>query len=177
MRLLKHVSKADITFDKIYKELWQKVFRFIYYKVQNNEEAEELTQDVFQRVLPQVKEGNINENKIKAYVFTAARNIVYDTWRKRGRDLKVVHLDEMREKGFELEYKNRVVEDNIVVNEAMDKLQDHEKEVLILRIIKGYTISEVSEITKRPEGTVKSLQFRALQKLRDILDEGGFFDE
>ena len=33
----------------------------------------------------------------------------------------------MREKGFELEYKNRVVEDNIVVNEAMDKLQDHEK--------------------------------------------------
>ena len=63
---MKHVSTHEINFNEIYESLWPQVYKFIYYKVQNTEEAEELTQEVFQKVYRQLKKQNINEEKIKA---------------------------------------------------------------------------------------------------------------
>ena len=173
---MRHVSVPDDFFDDVYRELWATIYKFIYYKVQNNEEAEELTQEVFRKVYLQVKEKKVDEDKIKAYTFTTARNTVYDTWRRRG-DTKIIHLDDLNEAALKSECKNQSIEDGLVVRAALNKLSEQDKRVLTLRIIKGYSVKEVSKILDKPEGTIKSLQFRALKKLREILAKGGFFGE
>lgn len=174
---MKHVSNGEDIFSEIYTSLWPQVYKFIYYKVQNAEEAEELTQEVFQRVYRQFVKSAVNEEKIKAYTLITARNIVYDTWKKRKKDSTIVRLDEAKEKGFEIAQQSESIEDSLLVHEALNELPQDDRTILQLRIIEGYSISEVSKMLGKPEGTIKSLQFRALQKLRDKLVKGGYFDE
>lgn len=177
VKKVKHVSEIEKDFSEIYKSLWPQIYKFIYYKVQNCEEAEELTQEVFQRVYKQFTKSNIEDDKVRAYTFAAARNIVYDAWKQRKKDSNVIRLDEVSEKGFEVAEENRNIEDNLFVKQALSELPPEDRNILQLRIIKGYSISEVSKMLGKPEGTVKSLQFRALQKLREKLLKGGYFDE
>jgi RNA polymerase sigma-70 factor (ECF subfamily) len=174
---MRDVSNLKLQFDKIYETLWPQVYKFIYYKVQNKQEAEELSQEVFQRVYKQVCKCSIDETKIKQYIFAAARNIVFDSWRKRDRDYKVIQLDDIVEKEVELIDENKVVESNMIVQEALNLLSGDEREIILLRIIKGYSINEVSRILGKPEGTIKSSQFRALNKLKQKLQKGGYFNE
>lgn len=174
---MKHVSNNEVDFHEQYNSLWPQVYKYIYYKVQNAHETEELTQEVFQKVYKQLQKNNIDNKKIRAYTFMTARNIVYDLWRKRGRRPKVVHLSSLSEKGIELEYDNQIIESNLIVEEALNNLSSEDKEIITLRILQGYSIREVSEKLGMPEGTVKSRQYRALQGLREKLLKGGYFNE
>lgn len=174
---MQDAAKLQKDFDQLYTSLWPKVYRFIYYKVQNREEAEELTQEIFHRVYRHAKKNEIEEGKLKAYIFTCARNIVYDTWRDKHKRMNIIELDEVSEKDAFLPDQVSHVESNLMVREALELLSAEEKEIITLRIIKGYSVSYVSNKLGRPEGTIKSIQFRALQKLRKCLEKGGYFND
>lgn len=167
----------DSKFNQLYKNLWPKVYNFIYYKVQNAEEAEELTQDVFHKVFKQVQLNKVNDSKLKSYTFTAARNIVYDKWRRKGRNPKLITLEGLSESGFEIIDENQVLDEGLLVQEALDLLSSEDRKVIVLRVIEGYSIKEVAELLGKPEGTIKVHQYRALQKLKERLTKGGYFDE
>lgn len=164
-------------FSQLYKSLWPKVYNFIYYKVQNAEEAEELTQDVFQKVFKQVQLNKVNESKLKSYTFTAARNIVFDKWRRKGKNPKLITLEGLEESGYELIDEKQIIEEGIIVQDALNLLSEEDRRIIVLRIIEGYSIKEVAQLLDKPEGTIKVLQYRALQKLKERLIKGGYFDE
>lgn len=174
---MQDAAKLQKDFDQLYTALWPEVYRFIYYKVQNRQEAEELTQEIFHRVYRHLIKNEIEEGKIRAYIFTCARNIVYDTWRDKNKRMNIIELDEVSEKDAFLPDQVSKVESNLMVREVLEQLSAEEKEIITLRIIKGYSISYVSDKLGRPEGTIKSMQFRALQKLRKGLEKGGYFND
>ncbi|MGI6317270.1 MAG: RNA polymerase sigma factor [Firmicutes bacterium] len=159
-------------------ELWPRLYRFFYFKVQNREEAEELTQDTLDRVYRKIKTGSINgEEKIEAYTFAAARNLLTDLWRKRGRQFGSVSMDELREKGWDIPHEPREVEEKMIIQEAMKQLSPEHRRVLTLRIIEGWPVESVAVKMKRSPGAVRSLQFRAVRALKEILEKGGYFHE
>lgn len=162
--------------ENIFKELWPEIYRFIYYKVQNREEAEELTQDTFKRVLPRLQEQLVKEEKIRPYVFQAARNLLTDTWRRRGRLPEMMDLDSapgIASHDPDMAQK----EEKIVLEEAMTRLSPVYREVLTWRIVKGYPVKDVAQKMERSPGAIRSLQYRAIQSLKEVLEERGFFDE
>lgn len=159
----------------IFKDFWPEIYRFVYYKVQNKEEAEEITQEVFIRVYPKIKDKTIEKEKYKSYCYSTARNIITDLWRSRGRCPKFVHVDIGN--GFEIADKRNEVEDRMVMKEAISKLKKDWRKVLELRIISGYSVQETAVAMKKSEGAVRSLQFRAVEALKNILSKGGYFDE
>jgi RNA polymerase sigma-70 factor (ECF subfamily) len=175
--LVQDATKLQKDFDQLYTVLWPEVYRFIYYKVQNRQEAEELTQEIFHRVYRHVIKNNIEEGKLRAYIFACARNIVYDAWRDKHKHMNIIELDEVSEKDALLPDQVSQVEGNLMVREVLELLNAEEREIITLRIIKGYSISYVSDKLGRPEGTIKSIQFRALQKLRKGLEKGGYFND
>ncbi|RQD69189.1 MAG: RNA polymerase sigma factor [Tindallia sp. MSAO_Bac2] len=169
------VSSYNKLFQETYENLWPQVYQFAYYRLQNKEEAEELTQEVFKKVFQQVKKGNVEEEKIRAYIFAAVRNTIYDTWRQKGRNPKVVELNQVTEKNSPVS-ENHMIEENMVLREALKKLPDIYQKVLIWRIVEGYPLNEVAERLDKPVGTIKSLQYRGVRKLKEILEEGGYFN-
>lgn len=159
-------------------ELWPRLYRFFYYKVQNREEAEELTQETLDRVYRKVKTGNIIEKeKIEAYTFAAARNLLTDLWRKRGREFVSISMNELQEKGWDIPQQPQEVEEKMVIQEALKQLSPEHRRVLTLRIIEGWPVGSVARKMKRSPGAVRSLQFRAVRALKEILEKGGYFHE
>ncbi|SFI11341.1 RNA polymerase sigma-70 factor, ECF subfamily [Tindallia magadiensis] len=169
------VSSQHKLFQETYERLWPQVYQYAYYRLQSKEEAEEISQEVFRKVFQQVKKGNIEEEKIRAYIFAALRNTIYDTWRQKGRSPKIVELDQVSEKNT-FTSENQKIEENMMVREALKKLPEVYQQVVVWRIVEGYPLQEVAERLGKPVGTVKSLQFRGVKKLKEILEEGGYFN-
>ncbi len=158
------------------EELWPRVYRFFYYKVQNREEAEELTQETLGRVYRKVKTGRIKEvEKIQAYTFIAARNLLTDLWRKRGRQISTISMSELQDKGWDPPQQPQEVEETMMIQQAMNELSPEHRQVLTLRIIEGWPVKNVARKMKRSQGAIRSLQFRAVKALREILEKGGYF--
>lgn len=160
-------------------EIWPRLYKYFYYRVQNREEAEELTQETFERVHPKIVSGEVEKDKIEAYCFVAAKNLIAEVWRKRVRQPAVISMDEMTAQGWEPAVPEQAtgVEDFFVLERALQELSDEYRRVLILRIIEGRPVSEVAGKMKRSPGAVRSLQFRAVRALKELLDRGGYFHE
>ena len=69
-----------------------------------------------------------------------------------------------------------MIEENLVLREALQQLPELYRKILIWRIVEGRPLKEVADELSKPVGTVKSLQFRGVQKLMEILEEGGYFN-
>lgn len=158
---------------------WPRVYRFFYYRVQNKEEAEELAQETFHRVFRQAETGGIRDNeKQEVYLFATARNLMTDLWRKRGRNPRPLSVEGLQEKGWDPPgWEQQEVEEKLMVQEALSQLNPDYRKVLTYRIIEGWLVKEVAEKMKRSPGAIRSLQFRALQALKEILEKGGYFHE
>ncbi len=170
---------AGVTRDleELIGDLWPEIYRFVYYKVQNKEEAEELTQDAFKRVIPKLQEGKVEEGKVRAYTFQTARNLLKDLWRRRGRDPQMVDLENIQEGGLWESTREERQEEKMVLEEAMAFLSEDYQQVINLRIVEGYSVKETALKMGRNPGAIRSLQYRALQSLREILEERGFFHD
>lgn len=160
------------------KELWPRIYRYFYYRVQNREEAEELTQETFDRVYSKLKQNSMEaEEKLQAYTFVTARNLITDLWRRRGRRPDTVSLQEMQEKGWDPPQQQEEVEEKMLIEQALGRLNTEHRQVLTLRIIEGWPVKNVAKKMQRSPGAVRSLQFRAVRALKEILEKGGYFDE
>ena len=161
------------------QELWPQVYKFIYYKVQNREEAEEFTQETFRRVFQKVEAGDVEADKVKAYIMRAANNLLLEVWRQRARRPASSSVEELSEQGWEPREPQTAInwEDKMLVKEALNQLSSDHYQVLLLRIIQGYSLEETAKKMKRSPGAIKSLQFRAVQSLKEALEKGGYFYE
>jgi len=165
--------RDDNEFKEIYSQLWRKVYKYIYYLVQNKEEAEELSQDTFHKIYVKYKHNKIERDKVQQYIFRSAKNAVIDRWRQNGRKTKIVTIDDVSCFDIDKHQENRITE-GITVKQAIAELDEESRIVIELRIMQGYSVKEVSKIMDKPEGTIKSLQFRALKKLKDRLKKGEY---
>lgn len=166
-----------MNYEQIVKEIWPELYRFAYYKVQNKEEAEEITQETLGKVYQKLLQEKVDLNKIKAYCFTAAHNIIVDLWRKKSRRPKETQLDGALDYITGIPDKQKEIEDKLMVRKALEQLPQQAKQVLILRIVEGYSIQEVADKLGKTPGSIKSMQFRALKSLKAILEEGGYLFE
>src|SRR5690606_15290993 len=76
-------SKPSI--EEVCRKTWEPLYRFIYYKVQNREEAQEITQETYIKAIPYFRKGRIDSDKYMGFLKTVALNLIRDSWRKAQR--------------------------------------------------------------------------------------------
>ncbi|MDD4753037.1 MAG: sigma-70 family RNA polymerase sigma factor, partial [Desulfitobacteriaceae bacterium] len=130
--------------DKMLKEIeeiclatWEPLYRFIYYKVQNREEAEDITQETYTKTLT-----NLPEYKSPlSYMKAVALNILRDRWRQKKRRGIPVNFEEINPAEAASEDHQKLVAQRIQLENAIAKLNETQRSVLDLRIIKGYSVA------------------------------------
>lgn len=148
----------------IYRDFWHPIYRFIYMRVQQHQLAEDLTQETFLRVRPFIQ----NTVNIEAFLKVIARHIVIDNWRKRKVNMIGLDISELMiqsdERGVEeqIEISEQIME----INKVIQSLSHPYQEVIRLRIFHGLSIKDTGRFMAKSEGTIKSLQHRALRALR-----------
>jgi len=159
-------------YEELFTQLRPKIYRYLYYKVQNHEEADELTQDTFRKVWTKLEKLDLSPEQIESYFYTTAKNTLYDVWRKRR--VQTVNIEDVPEPVSDKGSPEDAAldeEERIKIKEAMEKLPEDQKLVLELRILEGYSSKETALRMLKTPGAVRSLQYRAIQNLKEIFKE------
>ena len=147
------------------KKSYPFVFRYLYYRSVTREDAEDLTSEVFVRVVSSIKG---QKGYFPAWLIRIAKNLLTDYYRKRGRS-RETSLEEIEEPFSDSNKDTKESLHSDDLRKMLDFLTDEQKEVIILRFIEGNTNEEVAKIMNKSVGAIKALQFRALTALREIL--------
>lgn len=155
--------------EEICSDTWESVYRFIYYKVQNRQEAEEITQETYVKALKHLQKNETKIEKYAAYLKTVSLNVLRDKWRKSKRQGKIVDIEAISPEEIAVDDSTDESAEREMVRNALGSLNEEQRIVVELRIIKGYSVAETAKTMNKKEGTVRVLQYRALQNLSAIL--------
>lgn len=163
-------QRDGFAIEELCQKTWKEVYRFIYYKVQNREEAEDITQETYARAIDYLIRKNTNVLEIKGYLKMIAMNIIRDQWRSRQRKGFHMNLDDVSQEDIAIQDFSNQVDDRTMITKAMKCLSKEQQMIIDLRVIKGYSSSETAKIMKKKEGTIRVIQYRALKALAETLE-------
>lgn len=165
-----------VTFDNIYDNYHQDLYRFVFYMVKDKQVTEDLVQEVYIKVLNS-KDTFKGKSSQKTWLFSIARYTTIDYFRsqKRVRE-RVLEFFDWSEKGESLKDKQPLPEELLIENEQtelvyryLDKCSTDQRSVLILRFIQSFSIRETAEILNFSESKVKTTQHRGLKVIKKYL--------
>jgi RNA polymerase sigma factor (sigma-70 family) len=151
---------------------WQPIYRFIYSKLGNEDDARELTQDTFMKAFRSLPRYKVMDVPFKGYLGKIAINLVTDFWRKNGRTPQLVNINEHQGTIADLrenpeEYVLRL-EGQEQMSNLVESLPEEQRQVVKLRIMLNVSIRDVAIQMNKTEPAIKMLQQRALQNLRKM---------
>lgn len=166
----------DTVFEELYEKYHHDVFQFLFYMVKNRENAEDLVQEVYIRVLKSYSkfQGNSSE---KTWLFSIARNVAIDWFRKQ-KNWKQRLIDKFDwteqqikdDQPFPEEITLQKEEVRLIMN-SLNKCTFDQRMVVIMRYFNGLSISESAGALNWTESKVKTTQHRALKALKVNLQE------
>jgi RNA polymerase sigma-70 factor (ECF subfamily) len=155
----------------LYDEYYDKISRYVYVRIGDKTEAEDIASEVFLKALDSLKNYKERGIPMPAWLFRIAHNLVVDHLRRTTKfkrvpieDVEIIDKADPQaaaEKNIELE----------MVNKAMLGLTEEQREVIRLRFFGGLTSREVGNLLNKTDGAVREMQRAALEKLRNILGE------
>ncbi|MCB0132667.1 MAG: sigma-70 family RNA polymerase sigma factor [Caldilineaceae bacterium] len=156
---------------ELYDRYETKIFTYIYRRTGEQALAEDLTAQVFLKMLEAIRKGNAWQTSFSGWLYRIAHNIVIDYYRRRERQSHV-SIDEAPTLTATEHNPVQTAEMNMDVEQlqsAIQRLTDEQGQVVSLRFLDGYSIAEVAEMLDKTEGAIKALQYRAVASLRQIL--------
>lgn len=151
---------------QLYEENLAAIYRFVFSKVGNREEAEDLTSQVFIKAVRTLDQARGTQS-IQSWLFQVARTTVADHWRKFYR-LRVNSLDDLLEGGWEGPMEEAAPAPahapEVRAQRLLALLPERYRQVLTYRFLLNYSIRETADKMQLSEANVKVLQFRALKK-------------
>jgi RNA polymerase sigma factor (sigma-70 family) len=145
---------ADIALDEL-----DLVYAFIYARVGNRADAEDLTQQVAMKAIPRLREGSA-ASAIRGYLFATARSVLGGFWSTR-LGLSEAELHEDLAMAVPQAPPSEARADT--VQAILAQLSDNYRRVLELRFLHGYSLKEVAADMNSTVGAVKVMQLRALR--------------
>lgn len=138
------------------------LYRFILKNVKDEEKAKDIVQDTYEKMW--MKADAIDPKKAKSYMFTTAYHTLIDVTR---RDKKMGDMSEANMAS--LKHNSQYTDIKQIVNEAVNKLPELQRSVIMLRDYEGYSYQEIGEIMNISESQVKVYIFRGRKFLKNYI--------
>lgn len=156
---------------ELYDRHQERIYRYIWSKIGNQQLAEDLTGEVFARMVTHLSTYEIGQTPFHAWLYQIARNLIADTYRKEAYrkteplDTAVNYQDGTVMIHTTVEQKLDIEQ----IHEALDLIDPIQREVIVLRFMVGMSLQEVAFTLDKTVGAVKTLQHRGLKALRVAL--------
>ena len=159
-------------FGQLYDAYMERIYRFIYFRVDDQQTAEDITSHVFLKAWSNLHRFRFSRTPYLGWLYTIAHNAVIDHYRTRKptaalEDVQLSHPDYSEAVENEIDLKAEMK----TIKAAMQNLTSDQQQVLTLRFIEGMSNTEIAQqLGKRP-GAIRALQMRGLQALARQLAE------
>jgi RNA polymerase sigma-70 factor, ECF subfamily len=171
--LIERAKRDADAFGILYERYVDRIYNYIFYRVGDAPETQDLTARVFYRALGHIHEYRDYGAPFAAWLYRIAHNLVANWHRdnSRRRDIRLDDILHLAEKG---DGPDRLVERDErarLVVKALRELPAERQELLILKFVDELSNAEIGKILGRSEGAVKSLYHRTLIALRAELED------
>ena len=171
-----------------YDENVGEINRFVYFKVGNREEANDLTSSIFLKAWNHVQNKNLLEAKtLKALLYKIARTTIIDHYREKGSHQEISFEGNTNDDGELLGGEEFIVDETSdsqaleqriddqaqmkLVNAKLPLLKEEYRELIIMRFINDLSLNEIADITQKGKGNIRVTLHRALKALKELIEE------
>lgn len=158
----------DITAEQLYIKYKDKVFGYIYNRIHNHADAEDLTSDVFMKVVAHIDDYSPEKASASTWIYVIAQNTLIEYYRKKK---QTEDIDEM-----DIPVNSEAL-DGIVLHEqqemlakALQKLPEKMRDIIVARYYYGFRFAKIGEMMDMSEANARVTHARALAKLREIIE-------
>jgi len=160
---------------KLYEELVRKVFGFCMHRVRNRELAEDLTQEIFLKLVRSIHLYEERKGHFVVWFWKLARNIILDHFRAKEREARspVTSLEELKSVLPSNEDLNRRVEEKMQyarLTSFLSDLQEEERELFELRYVAELSYRDIAVMLGKSEGTLRVAVMRLKKKMRNFFE-------
>lgn len=171
------MSNLKGQFSQIYDQYIDKIYRFVYLKVNSQEIAEDLTSKVFLRGWEAFQSQGLGKGETilnpSAFLYQIARNAVIDYYREKGRT-KIISADfspQLADPGTGPYDKAVLSADINIVKSAIQKLKKDYQDIIIWHYLDDMPIADIAKNLNKPTGTIRVMLHRGLKDLKDLIKE------
>ena len=173
MRATNQVSTKQEIFAGLYDEFMPKVFRYIHYKVNDEQMTEDLTSTVFEKALVSFDRYSSNKAAFSTWIFSIARNTMIDYYRTN-KMRQQVSLDEAvempsREPSPQEEVEKKAEQEYL--KGCLSRLPEDDQEIIRLKFAGEFNNRQIAKMLGLSESNVGVRLFRAVKKLREDFNE------
>lgn len=156
----------------LHERFYEPVARYIQFKVGDMQTVEDLTGEVFVRVLQGLKRGQTWQDSPQGWIMGIARHVVADHYRQKER-MSNVELSEGLAAPSETSPAHQAAlnERKRLLEQAIQQLGEEQRDVILLRFMEGIDIQGVAKALNKTPGAVKALQYRALRVLAELIQD------
>lgn len=170
-KLVQKAKQGDeAAFGQVYDLYFPKVYRFVFYRVNHKEVAEDLTAETFIRVWNKLSEMQ-GPSSFSAWIYQIARNLVIDYYRSKKATVDLAELENV------LEYEENILEktnfgfDQQAFLAALKNLSSDQQLVIKLKFLEELENDEIAKMLDKTEGAIRVIQHRAVRELKEFFDK------
>ncbi|WP_312148556.1 sigma-70 family RNA polymerase sigma factor [Paenibacillus odorifer] len=171
------MSKEEFT--RMYDTYYQRVYKYICYRINNHHAAEDICSQVFETVMCKYYSFSQEKSNFEVWLFAIVRNAVTDYFRAQ-KKRSYTSLDSLLELIFPKPSPEELAireDNNQALFKALSKLREKERNIIAMKYGAGLKNSEIAQIMGVSESNIGVLVYRSLKKLHISLKAGGFKNE
>jgi len=173
-QLKSHDKEAFI---RVYDDQAADINRFVYYKIGNREDANDLTSVIFLKTWNHIQNNSLGEGKtLRALLYRIARNAIVDYYREKSvkRALSIDDEDnqiDVPDETIDLPEQMDQAADLELIKARLPLLKEEYREVIIMKFVNDLSLEEIADITDKKRGNVRVLLHRALNALKELVEQ------
>jgi RNA polymerase sigma-70 factor, ECF subfamily len=167
----KTVAGQTAAYGSLYDRYVEQIYRFIYFRVSNRQDAEDLTEAVFIKTYKAIRENGRSIDNIKSWFFRSAQNIVIDYYRGQQTTFPLDEFGDTSDDQASPESQIIIDEGQCRLRKALEMLEPEQQMIIACRFVNRMSHEETAQVLSIKVEYLRVLQHRALKKLRKILEE------
>jgi len=173
--LVRQAKSGDAdSFAQLYDAYVERLYRYVYFRVSDEQTAEDITSQVFLKAWENLGRFQSDGVPFLAWLYTIARNQVIDHYRTRKESVPLDKIASLPANGRTVDEQVETEFDLQAMRDALQFLTEEQQQVLILKFIVEMTTDEIAQAMGKKEGAIRALQMRALQTLSKYFEEEKF---
>ncbi len=170
--LVERALKQDKTaFASLYERYVAQIYRHAYYRVRNQADAEDITEETFIRAWKAIGKYQQRGAPFVAWLLKIVRNLIIDYYKAKKNYVQLEKVENAASESYDPLAITEAILDKQRLEKAIKRLKGNKREVINLHFIDGFSYAEIANILKKSEGAVRVIQYRALIDLKAILTE------
>ena len=160
------------SFMEIYEHFYPSVYRYIFIRISDRDCAEDLTAEVFVRLIAKFDTYIQRDRPLIAWLYTIAHNLVIDHYRSINQLNTISFSDDLT--SGPSGHPEKLTEEQLsqeCLAKSLQYLTEDQRQVILLRFIDEREIAEIAAILGKNERAIRSLQHRALATLHRVIEK------